>query len=370
MITVSVIVPCYNAEKYIKRCMASLLGQTLENMEIIVVNDASEDGTLAILRQYEEQYEQVKVIDSPVRLKPGGARNLGMDVAKGKYIGFFDTDDWVEGLPADDMGVVRIGFPEHYEPVGLKMYEKLYRFAENNDCEIVGCFHHHIQMEHDKVDEISIYKEKVMVSPLESKGKKSFYVKIPIMSRTVYGITDAIYRRAFVLDIGVRFPENCFYENAYFRFFTDAFANRQGIVEECLYCHFRWKESVTCQRNDSRLAEDDLAARELILTDLLEINLLEGNRDSIEKYFIDWYAGSLLDTIQRFDEMPIEWMRKISRFMLTCFPNYANNIFITQGERLKMIILRLNDIGPETLRDAAEDDDKIYKLVYGKERNE
>ncbi|WP_294594847.1 glycosyltransferase family 2 protein, partial [uncultured Rikenella sp.] len=92
---VSVIVPCYNAEQFLTRCLDSLVNQTLEGIEIICVNDASPDNGIAILRDYETRYPNVVVIDLKENVRQGGARNRGIEIARGEYIGFVDADDWV-----------------------------------------------------------------------------------------------------------------------------------------------------------------------------------------------------------------------------------------------------------------------------------
>jgi len=95
MVKVSIVVPVYNVERYLPESIGSLQGQTMKELEIILVNDGSTDGSLAVCRSYAEKDGRIKVIDKP----NGGvssARNAGMDAATGEYIGFIDPDDWVE----------------------------------------------------------------------------------------------------------------------------------------------------------------------------------------------------------------------------------------------------------------------------------
>lgn len=93
-IKVSVILPVYNGEKYIKKCMESLIGQTLKEIEIICVDDGSTDGTLEALKKY-ENLDNVTVITQK-NAGAGAARNKGMSYAKGKYLSFLDADDIFE----------------------------------------------------------------------------------------------------------------------------------------------------------------------------------------------------------------------------------------------------------------------------------
>lgn len=115
MTKVSVIIPVYNAEKYLKQCLDSVVGQTLRDIEIIIVNDGSSDGSADICRQYLSD-ERVIYIEK----ENGGAaaaRQDGIDRARGEYLGFVDADDWLE--------------PD--------MYEKMYDASRKNDADIVFC---------------------------------------------------------------------------------------------------------------------------------------------------------------------------------------------------------------------------------------
>ena len=93
---VSVIVPVYNAEKYLRRCLESLCHQTLKEIEIICVNDASNDESLAILKDYALYYPNIKIIDRNVNGGESAARNDGIRAARGEYLSFVDNDDWID----------------------------------------------------------------------------------------------------------------------------------------------------------------------------------------------------------------------------------------------------------------------------------
>ena len=95
MPAVSVIIPVYNVEKYLRRCLDSVLNQTFTDWEAICVNDGSPDNSLAILKEYAKKDSRFKIVDK----KNGGvsaARNEGLKRAKGKYIHFFDSDDFID----------------------------------------------------------------------------------------------------------------------------------------------------------------------------------------------------------------------------------------------------------------------------------
>lgn len=131
---VSVIVPVYNVEKYLERCLNSLVNQTLQDIQIIVVNDGSPDNSQEIIDRFEKEY--------PDKLKGyikenGGlsdARNYGMQFVEGEYVAFVDSDDYVDET----------------------MYEKLYNKAIEEDSELVVCGYY-------KVNDGNIYNDSCTV---------------------------------------------------------------------------------------------------------------------------------------------------------------------------------------------------------------
>lgn len=112
---ISIIVPIYNMEKYLERCVDSILAQTYENLEIILVNDGSSDSSPEICDRYAEKDSRIKVVHKT----NGGlssARNAGLDIATGDYIGFVDSDDYISS----------------------DMYRRLAERLDNSDCEIAN----------------------------------------------------------------------------------------------------------------------------------------------------------------------------------------------------------------------------------------
>lgn len=113
---VSILVPVYNVEKYLNECMDSLISQTLQDIEIICVNDGSTDKSLEILNQYATKDPRIKIISKCNGGLPS-ARNVGLDNAKGEYVGFVDSDDYVDS----------------------RMFETLYNLAKKNNSEVIVC---------------------------------------------------------------------------------------------------------------------------------------------------------------------------------------------------------------------------------------
>ena len=92
---ISIIVPVYKVEKYIDRCVESIINQTYKNIEIILVDDGSPDNCPKICDEWAKKDKRIRVIHKENR-GVSSARNVGIDVAKGKYIGFVDSDDYIE----------------------------------------------------------------------------------------------------------------------------------------------------------------------------------------------------------------------------------------------------------------------------------
>ena len=114
---VSVVVPFYNVGQYIEKCLESLVNQTLEDIEIILVNDGSQDNSAQKVKQYQQKYPQkIKCYEKP-NGGLGDARNFGINYATGEYIAFLDSDDYVE----------------------LTMYEEMYQIAKQENADMVEC---------------------------------------------------------------------------------------------------------------------------------------------------------------------------------------------------------------------------------------
>lgn len=133
MYKVSVIVPVYNAGKYIERCIRSLFEQTLQKIEYIFVDDCSPDNSMDIIRQILEEYpdrkDDVRILTHTVNTGQSGARRDGMKIASGEYIIHCDADDWVD----------------------IDMYERMYKKAVKENAEAVCC---DIVLEFDKKSQI------------------------------------------------------------------------------------------------------------------------------------------------------------------------------------------------------------------------
>ena len=176
MIKVSVIVPVYNVEKHLRKCLDSLLAQTLEEIEIIAVDDGSTDSSADILKEYEGKSAKLKSVGK----ENGGlsdARNCGLSYATGEYVGYVDSDDYVD--------------PDMF----LAMYEK----ASERGSDIVECNLHHTYADFEDTEIMAKY-----------------YKSEELLCHGRHVAWNKIYRRAWLLDTGVQFPVGLIYEDVSF----------------------------------------------------------------------------------------------------------------------------------------------------------
>ncbi|MBO7611208.1 MAG: glycosyltransferase family 2 protein [Elusimicrobia bacterium] len=134
MTTISVIVPIFNTEKYLSRCISSILNQTIKDIEILCVNDCSTDNSLKILQEFSKQDSRLKIIDLKENKGVSNARNLGIDLAQGEYIYLIDSDDWLDDNYLEQMLnkiketnsniVINANFVNEYDDKTKKAYSK------------------------------------------------------------------------------------------------------------------------------------------------------------------------------------------------------------------------------------------------------
>ena len=196
---VSVIIPVYNTENYLKKCLDSVCNQTLKDIEIICINDCSPDGCLEILREYASKDERIKIIDFKENKGAACARNAGIDAAQGEYLGFVDSDDFID----------------------LDFYEKLYNKAVETGADAV--------------------KGKIKIhSNIKDIAKEVFYdINDDIKNHPAYfyhSFTTAIYNTQFIKTHKIEFPENINnFEDPYFSILAGFYYNKVETVFNTFY---------------------------------------------------------------------------------------------------------------------------------------
>ncbi|RHR28693.1 glycosyltransferase [Clostridium sp. AF19-22AC] len=183
---ISVIVPIYNVEHYLKRCMTSLINQTLNNIEIIMVDDGSPDSCPQMCDEYEKNYSNIKVIHK-ANAGLGMARNSGIEIATGEYIAFVDSDDYVD----------------------CAMYEELLKVAKKNNADYVGCDFAFCS-ESGKETMVNAYKKEFVY--YGSETKKVFVDMLGAPAEYHSDVVNqmsackGIYRKSLIVDCNIRFP--------------------------------------------------------------------------------------------------------------------------------------------------------------------
>ena len=224
-VKVSVVVPVYNAEKYLKRCLDSLRKQTLNDIEIICVNDGSTDGSGKILAEYAAHDKRIKVITQENQYI-GAARNRGIEAARGEYIGFVDSDDWVS----------------------FNYFEDLYNAAMkyNTDVAIATQSNVVILREKSRLDDllldsfVHISNTQYHLFDIELKNYlrgKQFINSSDLASATTIGMVwDKIFRRDLLNRYNLRFPTvRAFGEDVYFFYITGVYVDKIAIAQNAVY---------------------------------------------------------------------------------------------------------------------------------------
>lgn len=210
---ISVIVPVYKVEKYLDRCVQSIVDQTYRNLEIILVDDGSPDNCGAMCDAWAEKDSRIKVIHK----ENGGlsdARNAGMAAATGEYIAFVDSDDWIE--------------PE--------MYQRLYDALITTDSDIASCGARRVWLDAKPAQEVcATYKDSV----LEYEDIMKAFISSDGVIQTVW---DKLYRRNIL--INVPFPVGMIHEDEFWSWQVIARAKRVVTVKESYYNYLQRSSSI------------------------------------------------------------------------------------------------------------------------------
>ena len=234
---VSIIVPVYNVENYIERCLNSLVNQTFKDIEIITINDGSTDKSLELLNKYAKEDIRISVID----LGDEGVsycRNLGIEKANGKYIMFVDSDDWIDS----------------------SMVEVMYKKAEENKLDLVMCSYIREFKDHSKekifnLPEEIIYKEDKVKNELLRKlvGPVKEELSNPEMLDALGTVWGKLYRADILKENKIKFvdlKEIGSAEDTLFNIFTFNYLKKLMFLNKPMYHYWRDNlKSVTSQYN-------------------------------------------------------------------------------------------------------------------------
>lgn len=237
----SIIVPFYNTENFLSRCLESLINQTIKDIEIICVDDGSIDNSKEIVKTFSKNDSRIKIIEQK-NLKQGAARNNGIHHASGEYIGFVDSDDWVD----------------------LDYFEKLYNSAKKYNSDIALATN--VRIGNGKTKKRLNIKEEEFKTELQDKFDICNLSKNPCP-------TNKIYRTSFLKQHNILYPENCYCEDKLF--VTKAVYYSNGIVStpNTNYYYFRNPNSTVnskSKKHTKQLIKDKNNARLSVLNFLKE----------------------------------------------------------------------------------------------------
>lgn len=270
MSKVSVIVPVYNVENYLERCLESLVNQTLEDIEIIVVNDGSTDNSQNIIDRYKKAYPK-KIVS--LRKKNGGlgdARNYGLKYASGEYIGFVDSDDWVN----------------------KETYEYSYKVAVEKKLDIVIydiIFEPNLKKLKMELEEDIIYSLK--------KNKKLLLIDPSVCNK--------IYKSDLFKQNNIIFPNNIFHEDRPTIVEILYYSERVGYVNKYFYHYLKGRQnSITTQINEKKFI-DIINALNMIEKFLKDKDIYEEYREIfieiVEKNYINFSIKAIAEYKSKLD---------------------------------------------------------------------
>ncbi len=209
---ISVIIPVFNVEKYLKQCLESVINQTIAELEIICVNDGSTDRSPQILKEFAQKDDRIKIINK----ENGGiasARNKGLEYATGEYIGFVDSDDWIEP----------------------HMYDTLHKNAKSNDCDMVMCSAHLFDEKNQSLlynnpyFTLECFNENFDNIVFDHRSAASFFYYINVTP------WNKIYKTSFLKENHITFPEGLDFEDNPFFYETFLKADKVSLVRDHLY---------------------------------------------------------------------------------------------------------------------------------------
>lgn len=297
---VSVVVPVYNVEKYLRRCLDSLVNQTLKEIEIICVNDKSPDDSLHILREYETKYpDKIIIIDSKVNLRQGGARNLGINKASGEYIGFVDSDDWVK----------------------LDMFEKLYNQSSQTKSELVYCDYYTATSESGPFTNVRGTQHVDWDKPVEQ-------IKRQLLVRPS-SICSAIYSRNLFIDHNLFFPEKLLYEDNFIVPLLLSHAQSIKHVDEPLLIYYVGNVSTTRSFNNENFFDRIVTAKRML--EESRARGLNAYKDEIEFFYVELYLiNTTVGCLKNFFPVRFGKLMEIRKAIYDDVPEFEKNPYFIQ----------------------------------------
>lgn len=321
--SLSIIVPVFNMERYVRLCIESLLAQTYAPLQIILVDDCSKDSSLSILRDYENKYpDRILVIDSKENLRQGGARNLGIRASNSDYIGFVDADDFVHP----------------------QMYELLMAEAEKNDVDAVYCGYREVD-EAAAIADLSNLANIVSNSDVESMYKKltdDDRMEI-MMSHRLGSVWGGVYRRNLIEENGLYFPEHLAYEDNFWVYALQMNMEDVSFVNGQLY-YYRQQEESTIHKRNAIHHYDRIEIEKRFLKYVTDKQLLKRYYKIVEYLFIEVFTMNTYSLlVNLFDHPKADKLEQVKGILKNTFPHWRRNEFYVETfstkRKLKMNLI-------------------------------
>ena len=311
---ISVIIPCYNVQNQISRCLDSIIEQNLEgvNLEIICIDDKSTDHTVEILKEYEKKYSDILIlILLEENGKQGNARNIGMQYATGRYLTFVDADDFVD----------------------TNMLKSLYEKAIETQCDVVECGY--MQVCNEELSAINIEKEgQTEYFDMQNIDCKRKYI---IKHGWKAGPWGRLYRCDFLAENQICFLTDTFMEDIYFSELCMLYMKNYVRIPQNYYFYYENESGV--MRSDKMLYYymDTVKVQNRITQVALDRGLLEGCKEEYEylhfsKAFVEPINRMLMD--ERY--FSYENFLYIKESLFKLFPDFMTNSYV-EGEESEIM---------------------------------
>lgn len=294
---ISVIVPVYNVEKYLKKCLDSIIDTSFKDYEIIVVNDGSTDRSLDILKEYEQKYNFIKVINQKNH-GLGNARNKGIKESCGNYLFFVDSDDFLE---KDSL---------------KKMYDK----TNNGNLDLVIC------------DYYRYYNENKIIysNIIEYDGINNLIISMP--TATCKLIKKSLFNTMFL--------ENYYYEDNAVMPYIVSKVNNYFYLKEALYNYTVREGSILKKKNYDPRWKEILISLEYMEKLFKDNNTYNKYHDEIEYLFIDNLLHGTNIKMYMYKESR-DFSYEIIKKMKQKFPKWNKNIYYKQHNWKYKVIVNL-----------------------------
>lgn len=312
MVKVSVILPVYGVAAYIEKCAQSLLNQTLQEMEFLFVDDHGPDNSIELLKQTIKGHpreKQFRVLTPEHNLGAGLARNYAIPEAKGEYIAFVDSDDWIE--------------PD--------MFEVLYKEAKaQNDADL--CYSQEYKDYEDESPSI------ILKNPIVEPGEFTYEKKAFFLTHYVSYFTTFIFKRSFVNEHNVHYPEDRSADDSFFLACALMTAKSIARVDKPFYHYLIRPGSVTTTK-DSVKYKKRLAVFSKLMAYAKEQGVYNELKQELDYLYIKkGYISSLVNYVTNALEPRKEVFAEIYQALLDEVPDYKRNAYLKRSKAVQILV--------------------------------